>query len=91
MAQVKLTIIDGRKFKFPDGTGERMMYTAFNDKEKGITFSSENYSHRIHKGEIGFDPEKCESIDLQVKIWDGKAKYSEIVPTIEDEEFSEDE
>lgn len=93
MARVKLTVIEKRKYSFKDLTTgqdiEGVSYTAFNEQDKPLVFTSQDYDHPIHSTEIGFNPEACEVIDLKVKVWDGKVKYQENMP--EPEEDSEDE
>jgi len=88
MATIKLTIIEKREYAFNDAsTGEEIKgitYTAFNPQDKAITFSSQDYDHKVYASEIGYNPDKCESVDLKVKVWDGKVKYQENMDLPED-------
>lgn len=80
---MKLTLVSMEEFSFPDrDTGELVQgysYVAFLPNGNAIKFSSQDNTHKVHEGVVGFDPEKCADLPIRTKVWDGKVRYSEIL------------
>lgn len=78
----KVTIFTERKYDFVGKKGEQItgtMYGAFLANGRAIEFSS-NTSHKVYEGNVGFNPDQSEDVDIVTKIFDGKLKYAEKNP-----------
>jgi len=79
----KITLIQKRRWN--NNGYEGFGYAGFKEGGGVIQFTSQSKTeHNIYPEEIGFNPSKCEDIDLKVKIWDNNVKYSEVVPADND-------
>ncbi len=76
---MKITLIECKPYDFEAKEGGRItgyMYSGFLSSGAAIRFSSKA-DYPVHEDVTSFDPNNFKDIPLKVKIWDGKAKYSD--------------
>jgi len=60
-------------------------YIGFLSDGKPLEFTSRIGTHPVHVGQIGFDPNMCVELVINTKLFEGKVKYSELLPEAEGE------
>jgi len=86
-AMAKICIFSKREFDFLGEDGSQVhgfMYGAFLPNDRAIEFSSQNPSHKVTEGLVGYEPESARDVKVQARVFAGKVKYREVLDEDED-------
>lgn len=82
----KITIVAQEPWKTKDRTTGQdikgFSFIGYLQNGTAIKFTSKTTEHVAHTGQVGFDPQLAEEVDLRTKMFGGKVSYQEIEPEI---------
>jgi len=83
---MKITIVSQEEWNTKDRqTGEPITgysFVGFLPNGNVIKFTSKRTEHVAHVGQVGFDPQLAEDVEIRTKEFGGKIRYQEIEPEL---------